>query len=451
MPKNFCDTLPDFIEARDNFRNGTQTPRDYLEESVAKIEKSEAKVKAFAYMDIEAARRAADASTERYRKGHPKSPIDGMPIGVKDIIDTSDMPTQMNNEFFKGYMPRADAACVRATLEGGGVILGKTVTTEFAIGRSGPTVNPHNPNHTPGGSSSGSAAGCAAGMFVAGFGTQTQGSIIRPASFNGIVGFKPTLGALSTDGVHPLSRTHDHLGALGQSVDAVWALSRWTSEIAPGQDTNGLGGTKDGILPNTKPARLAVPRTEGFSEMDPESAKKFENKLNEFRAAGLTVVESTDDPFLADLTKRLDNVVNISIRMVAFDMRWPYRSYLDRAPEFMGPRLHDLVALGREVSLAEYRMMRVERADLRRRVQELSRSYDAVLLPAASGPAPVGFEYTGARTFLLYWSFLGFPAFSLPLMTVNNMPFGLQLAGFHDADYFLAQHAKWLAQEFSGG
>ena len=449
MTEKFCATLPDFISARESFLNGTRTPRDYLEECVANIEAAETTVRAFVHLDIAKARIAADASTERYRQGAPLSPIDGMPIGVKDIINTLDMPTRMNNAYFRDNVPRADAACVRAVREGGGVLLGKTVTTEFAIGRSGPTVNPHNTKHTPGGSSSGAAAGGAAGMFPAGFGTQTQGSIIRPASFNGIVGFKPTLGALSTDGVHPLSRTHDHLGVLGQNVDTVWTLARWTGEIAPGQDTDGLGGAADAVLRSVKPARLALPRTQGLAELDEESAAAFERKLDDLRAAGLTVVESGDDPFLADLTRRLDNIVNISIRMVAFDMRWPYRSYLDQAPELMGPRLHELAGLGREVTLDEYRMMRAERADLCRRVLELGRSYDAVVLPAASGPAPEGFEYTGARTLLLYWSFLGFPAFSLPLMTVRDMPFGLQLAGFRNRDHALARNAKWMAREIS--
>jgi len=445
---NFCATLPDFAAEREAFLKCKRTPRDLLEDCIARIEAAENTVQAFAHLDLDGARSAADRSTERYRAGTPLSPIDGMPIGVKDIIDTRDMPTQMNNAFFKGHTPRTDAACVQATHAGGGIVLGKTVTTEFAIGRSGPTVNPHNPKHTPGGSSSGAGAGTAAGMFCAGFGTQTQGSIVRPASFNGVVGFKPTLGAISTDGVHPLSRSHDHLGVLGQSVDTVWALTRWVGEIAPSQDSDGIGGSADGVLGPRHPTRLAVPRTAGFDELDDASRATFDEKLDAFRNSGITVIESDDDPFLADVTARLDRVVDISIRMVAFDMRWPFRSYLKAAPEHMGPRLHDLVELGNKVSLDEYRMIRAERADLRCRIQELGRSYDAVALPAASGPAPEGFEYTGARTFLLYWSFLGFPAVSLPLMQVRSMPFGLQLAGFGGQDHALMQIAKQLCAEF---
>lgn len=444
MNDNFCAKLPDFAAEQKAFLTGKRSPVELLENCIHNIEASEASVHAFAHLDLEGARRAAENSAQRYRTGTPLSPIDGMPIGVKDIIDTYDMPTQMNSAYFEGHRPRSDAACVRAVREGGAVILGKSVTTEFAIGRSGKTVNPHNPNHTPGGSSSGAGAGTASGMFAASFGTQTQGSIVRPASFNGVVGFKPTLGVLSTDGVHPLSRSHDHLGVLGQSVDTVWSMCRWVGEVAPGQDSYGLGGRIDGDLHSAAPARLAVAWTSGFEDLDADSLAAFEQKLDDMRAQGVTIVEPGDDPYLAELIRRLDRVVDLSIRMVAFDMRWPYRSYLDAAPELLGPRLHDLVRLGSEVTLDEYRLIKTEREDLRARVMQLSRDYDGFVLPAASGPAPAGFEYTGSRTLLLYWSFIGFPAFSLPLMSVRGMPFGLQVAGFAQADHKLAQHAKWL-------
>lgn len=444
MTDTFRAALPDFSHEREAFLSGARSPVDLLDDCIRNIDANEATVRAFAHIDLDAARRAAEASAQRYREQRPLSIIDGMPVAVKDIIDTIDMPTQMNNAFYAGHQPRSDAACVRAVREGGGVILGKSVTTEFAIGRSGPTVNPHNIRHTPGGSSSGAGAGTAAGMFAASFGTQTQGSIVRPASFNGVVGFKPTLGKLSTDGVHPLSRTHDHLGVLGQSVDTVWALSRWVGEIAPAQDSDGLGGPVGAPLPANAPARLAVARTAGFDDLDADSRAAFDGKLDDLRGLGVTVIETDQDPFLAELVRRLDRIAEVSLRMVAFDMRWPYRSYLDAAPDMMGPRLHDLVKLGHEVTLDEYRLIRAERADMRRRMMELSRSYDGLVLPAASGPAPEGFEYTGARTLLVYMSFLGFPAFSLPLMSVGDMPFGLQLAGFAGGDHKLAQHAKWL-------
>ena len=172
-----------FCSALAGFRAGTDSPRDYLERCIARIEAREPAVKAFVHLDLEGARRSADAASQRYRQGSALSDIDGMPIGVKDIVETADMPTQMNSPLYEGYMARGDAASVRATRQGGGVLVGKTVTTEYAIGGAGPTVNPHDEAHTPGGSSSGSAAGVAAGMFAAAYGTQTQGSIVRPASY----------------------------------------------------------------------------------------------------------------------------------------------------------------------------------------------------------------------------------------------------------------------------
>ncbi len=443
MPDTFARALPDYQSLCQAFQAGEDTPSAALERHIDAIEAAEDTVKAFTHIDLASARKAAAQSTERYKTGQPLSPIDGLVIGVKDIIETADMPTGMNNDIFAGHMARADAACVRAVREGGAVVIGKTVTTEFAIGRSGPTVNPHDVERTPGGSSSGSAAGVAAGMFALGFGTQTQGSVIRPASFNGVVGYKPTLNALSTDGIHPLSRSHDHLGMLACCVDTAWRTARWISEQAPGQDGDGLGGPGDGRLPAVAPARVAVARTRGFEDLDAESAQAFDDTLARLRRAGVEVVEPAEDPLLAGLITRLDRIVDISIRMVAFDMRWPFRGYMKLDPDALGPRLHELMKLSQDVTLDEYRDMRAARADMREAANELGRSYDAFVLPAASGPAPKGFSWTGARTLLLYWSFLGFPCFSLPVMRAEGMPFGLQFAGVGGADFQLAQRAKW--------
>lgn len=440
--------LPPWTVLRQRFLSGEQTPRDLLEACIARIEAAEPVVKAFVHLDLDAARAAADASSRRYRDGQPCSPIDGIPLGVKDIIDTRDMPTQMNSPLFAGHRPRADAACVRAVRDGGAVLLGKTVTTEFAIGASGATTNPWNPLHTPGGSSSGSAAGAAAGMFSVGFATQTQGSTIRPASYCGVVGYKPTLDCLSTGGVHPLSRSHDHLGFIGQTVDSVWQLARWVGEHAAAEDSNGLGGPLGGAPEPLAPGRLAVLRTAGFDTLEPAAASAFESLLDQLRRAGMTLTEPADDPLLADLVERLDALDDASLRMVAFDMRWPYRDYLDAAPTQLGPRLHELMALADSMSQADYCLLRAVRQDLRARVAELGRSHDALLLPAASGPAPSGFVHTGPRTLLVYMTWLGLPTFSLPVMRVAGMPFGLQFCGFAGADFTTARHAAWIEQQF---
>jgi len=436
-----------FSAVVDQFKQRKTTPREFLESCIDAIERAESEVKAFVFTDLEKARKLADESTARYRDNRPLSPIDGMPVGVKDIIDTVDMPTQMNSPMYTGHRPKTSAAAVRALLHGGGVPVGKTVTTEFAIGRSGPTANPHNTAHTPGGSSSGSAAGTAAGMFAAAFGTQTQGSLIRPASFCGVVAFKPTLGALSTDGIHPLSSTHDHLGVLADSVDDAWWLARWVSEWAPQQGHPGLSGPVDGAIPATPVSRLAVLRTQGFEDLDAVSLGAFEAELALLRAKGVTLVEPAEDPALAALVLLLDRTPTLSLAMVGYEMRWPFMSYLKTNPQDMGPRIHALLKEADAMSRDQYREMLRFREDVRRLWASLADTYDAFVLPGASGPAPQGFEYTGERTLLVYSSFLGVPAYGLPVMTSGSMPFGLQMIGFANADYRLTRFAQWVMQQ----
>ncbi|MFT0544879.1 amidase [Allopusillimonas ginsengisoli] len=449
MSPPLLSTHVPFSAVVEQFQSGSTTPREFLELCLEAVERSESTVQALVYTDFDNARKLADESTTRYRSGRPLSPIDGMPVGIKDIIDIAGMPTQMNNALYKNYRPKGDAAAVRAIYEGGGIPVGKTVTTEFAIGRSGPTVNPHNPLHTPGGSSSGSAAGTAAGMFPAALGTQTQGSIIRPASFCGVVGYKPTRARLSTDGIHPLSTSHDHLGVLSDTVDDAWWLARWISERAAPQNCPGLSGPLRGPVPSSPLTRVAVLRTQGYDDLDSPSLAAFEQKLEQLRSSGVAVVESQSEPLLEKLVSRLDRIPSISLDMVAYEMRWPYMGYLATQPESMGPRIHALMEQAQGLTRHRYQEILLYRDELARYVAALQDEYDAFILPAAGGPAPEGFEYTGARTLLVYSSFLGIPAFSLPVMKSGAMPFGLQLLGFADGDYRLTRHAQWLMQQFA--
>lgn len=444
MSNSYGAELPNFISERDAFLSGSRAPSDLLQNCSQNIHKHETNIQAFAHLDMTSAQSSAEASDARYRTGKPLSPIDGMPIAVKDIIDTGDMPTELNSPFFSGNRPRIDAACVAAAKSGGAIILGKSVTTEFALGRSGPTRNPYNPDHTPGGSSSGAAAGTACGMFSAGFATQTLGSIVRPASYNGVVGFKPTHGALSMAGIHPLSRTHDHLGVIGQNVDIVWALAHWIGAYAPGPNISSMHRNCERIVRSSKPQRLAVARVKGFEQLDIGAAPAFEELLEKLRGMGIALIESEQDPELAEIVTHLDQIPDMSERMVAFDMRWPFSLYKQNAPEKISDVLHEWIEFGERITLDRYQIMLQARTTLRQKVSALRQKYDGVLLPAASGPAPLGLTKTGSRTLQEYWSFLGFPAFSLPLMCVGGMPFGLQFAGFWGDDHKLAQIAKWL-------
>lgn len=441
-PKNRTHIL-EFSAARVKFKTGQDTPRALLERCLERISANESSIQAFTYLNVAGARAAADASTKRYASGHVLSAMDGMPFGVKDIIDTCDMPTEMGNSFFKGHQPQIDAACVRAIKLGGAVILGKTVTTEFAIGRSGPTRNPWNTDHTPGGSSSGSAAGVAAGFVSAAFGTQTQGSIIRPSSFCGVVGFKPSFGALPTEGIHPLSKSHDHLGILAEGVEQAWAVTRWISEVHPSQDHRGLQGPMELDSQPLPLRRVAFLRTQGFFELDQVSQQAFEHALDRLREAGVEIVTPDDSIVLKQLCAGLDSVPDYSLDLVSMDMRWPYLGYMEVAPEHMGPRFTDLKERAEILTREDYQHRLSFRDALRARVKELEHSFDAMILPSASGAAPEGFVNTGSRTLLTYSTFIGNPAFSIPAMLVDDMPLGMQLMGFTGADYRLARYAAW--------
>ncbi|HWK71545.1 amidase [Pollutimonas sp. M17] len=448
MNSRYLSDHPSFSSVVDSFKRGQSTPREYLETCIAAIERFNPTIQAFTHTNLDKARKLADESTARYRAGSPLSPIDGMPIGVKDIIDTADMPTQMNSPIYEGHYPRSDAAAVRALYEGGGIPVGKTVTTEFAIGVSGPTVNPHNTEHTPGGSSSGSAAGTAAGMFSAALGTQTQGSIIRPASFCGVIGYKPTWSALSSDGIHPLSTTHDHLGTIADSVDDAWKLARWISERAPQQNAPGLSGPMgDTAIPPQALETVAVLRTQGYETLDEASLEAFDATLERLREKGVRVVEPDADGALASLVAQLDAIPDMSQELLCFEMRWPYMGYASAYPDKLSQKIHAMVEQGKAVTRDRYREILAIRNELRRQIAARSGQYDAFVLPSASGPAPRGLEYTGDRTLLVYGSLLGVPAYSLPVMDVDSMPLGLQLMGYADADYRLTCHAAWVMDE----
>ena len=265
-----------FARAVADFRDGTRTPRAFLERCLKTIATRDRTIKAFVTLNAAAARKAADASTRRYKAGRPLSPIDGCPVAVKDIIATADMPTQMNSPIYKGWRPKADAACVAALRQAGAVIVGKTVTTEFAIGRSGPTRNPFDTTRTPGGSSSGSAAAVACGMVPVALGTQTQGSVLRPAAYCGVVGFKPTYGALHTGGIHLLSTTSDHLGVIAASVEDAWRVASQISLGAPSPGVGFLSGAGDAPPASHQPRKLIRLFTRGWTETDTETRVSFD-------------------------------------------------------------------------------------------------------------------------------------------------------------------------------
>ncbi len=251
---------PGFVAARADFLDGSDTPRDFLERGLAILETRDGDVRAFVTTRLEAARVDADAATERYKGGRPLSLLDGCPLAVKDMIQTGDLPTQMGSPLFEGWQAPVDAACVHALRHAGAVVVGKTVTTEFAAGHTNETRNPHDLERTPGGSSSGSGAAVGAGMVPLALGTQTRGSVIRPAAFNGAVGFKPALDGIHMGGVHPLSPTLDHVGIIGAALADVWAAAHIMAGVPGGvSGHHALKGTQERTAKHTAKAACPPP------------------------------------------------------------------------------------------------------------------------------------------------------------------------------------------------
>lgn len=437
-----------FAQAVGLFASGRDTPRDFLERCIANIDKKEGQVRAFVTLNIEAARKAADASGKRYKAGQPLSMVDGCPVGIKDIMATSDMPTQMNSPVFKGWNSGQDAACVYALRRGGAIILGKTVTTEFAIGYSGPSTNPFDPTRTPGGSSSGTAAGVGAGMMPAGLGTQTQGSTLRPASYCGAVGFKPTLGALNMAGVHPLSATNDHLGVIGATLEDVWRVA---SQISLGVGSPGFGfldGAAASLPAAVKPRKLIRLHTRGWDETDAETKAAFESALQSLQDAGVEVVSKADDPRIAAFEMAMERDIDSALDIVAYEMQWPFQDLVARHGDAIGERIRGLMVRANQITPADYLAMLEKRRAIRAHAMELARTVgaDAFVTLAASGPAPQGLAHSGSRSFIVPGSWLGFPAFALPIMETHGLPLGLQLLGLDRQDGCLCALAHWVMQ-----
>ena len=268
------------------FRDGADTPRDFLERCIGEIEAREDEIMAWAHVDFDGARKAADAAGARYRAGAPLSPVDGLPIGVKDLIETADMPTEYGSTLFAGHRPKQDAAVVHALREGGAAILGKTVTIAFGGGDPARTRNPHDTSRTPGGSSSGSAAAVGAPTIPAAIGTHARGSTIRPASFCGTYALKPTYGAINRQGVFSAADSMDHLGTFAGSLRDVWTIARHMARLAGGDP--GHPGLYGGARPPAprKPMRLIRLEMAGWAETGDATRAAFEEVVRQTRRGG---------------------------------------------------------------------------------------------------------------------------------------------------------------------
>ncbi|MBM3503567.1 MAG: amidase [Alphaproteobacteria bacterium] len=434
------NSLTDFSSARPAFLQGKSTPRAYLDRCIEAIDRREKDVRAFVTLDLPAARKAADEATARYRAGKPRSMLDGCPVGIKDMINTKDLPTQMNSPLYKGWQAPVDAACVQALRSAGAIILGKTVTTEFACGHTNAARNPHDPARTPGGSSSGSGASVGGGMIPVALGTQTRGSLLRPAAYCGAYALKPTLHVIHTGGVHPLSPTFDHVGIIAASLADAWHTTQVCSSV-PG----GYSGHRP--LPLEVPA-ARKPKAVGwlaFKEFDKagRGTQAGANAILEGLArAGVTIVRRENSPAFAELEDDIAAMIDgESLELLGYEMAWPFLSY-PRAQ--LDARIHDLIDTGAKVDEARYHLLLANRNALRARVAGWADTIDVFLSLGSTGPAPVGHATTGSRHYQVPWTFLGLPSMSLPLLAEGSLPAGFQVMGFANRDPEMVAAAAWV-------
>ncbi|MGB6117697.1 MAG: amidase [Mesorhizobium sp.] len=435
--------LRSFSARVDDFRSGRDTPRHFLERSLQQISDREGEVKAFVSLDVDNARLMADDASIRYREARARSPVDGMPVGIKDIIETINLPTEMNSPIYAGYQSRRDAACVVALKAAGAIVLGKTVTTEFACGRAGPTRNPYDASLTPGGSSSGSAAAVGAGMVPGAIGTQTQASVIRPASYCGAFALKPSQGLLRFDGCAPLAPTMDTLGLFGASLDDAWSLAAAIAAIGP--DLAGPVVNMPAVLPPPiRPSRLVRLDMAGWSELSEEDRDAFEKFVSKLTAAGVEIVDRHASEVVAQLEQALLKASSISMALFAYESQWPLRAYATLGKQAVGERVLDLIATADTMTADDYRAGVAERDELRRQVEGLARACDGFLTLASSGPAIADISFTGSRSFPVPWSLIAGPSFALPLLSVRGLPLGVQLAGARGTEVSLGGTAAWI-------
>jgi Asp-tRNA(Asn)/Glu-tRNA(Gln) amidotransferase A subunit family amidase len=375
--------------------------------------------------------RAMDVSIHAWvqllpRKSTGYGKLSEVPFGVKDIIETRGLSTEYGSPIYKGRIGTADAAIVRDLRRRGAILLGKTHCTAFAYFTPAPTRNPRDLEHTPGGSSSGSAAAVAAGMVPIALGTQTKGSVLRPASYCGVTGFKASYGLLSMEGVLPLAKSLDTLGFFTQTPADMLLL--WESMGHP------AGGTEDFVLGAPEP----------MPEVEPAMAAAFQNALSLLRSAGASIQSINIAGMLAKLSDAADTV---TFYEGARFHQQRFNEYGSR----LGAELVDLVQKGLQVSVERYDEARRYIAECKARVAEMYKATPVILSPAATGPAPLGIASTGDPRMNAPWTAMGTPAISIPIPVASGLPLGLQLTADHGQDARVLRTAVRLQRMFSSG
>ena len=431
-------------DAQRAIRDGAITAEQLVQSCLARIREIEGDVQAWTYLDESHALAQARVRDLDRAEGRATGPLHGIPVAIKDIIDTCDMPTEDGTVLHAGRTPDSDARVVAMLRAAGAVILGKTVTTECATYSPGKTRNPHNFAHTPGGSSSGSAAAVAAGMVPLALGSQTNGSVIRPAAFCGVYGFKPTHGLIPRSGILKLSRALDHVGLFGRTIDDVALLA----QTLVGWDAEDPDTRPRAAIPLREIAAQAPPLEPLFAFVKPP---RWEHVAEDTKAA------------FAELVNELKGlVVDVELPASAAEalgwhkviMEAEMAANLDRefeqGREQLSASLRGQLERGREIRALDYQRALARVPRLNAGFEEMFERCAAFITPSAAGTAPKGLANTGDPSFCTLWTLCGMPALNLPLMRgENGLPLGVQLVGPRGGDAQLLRSANWLVQRLN--
>ena len=421
------------------------TSEQLVDACLTRIRDIDPRVEAWAFLDPDYALEQARSADQRRLSGQPIGPLHGVPVAIKDIFDTADMPTEYGSPIYAGRTPSRDATVVSSLRAAGAVILGKTVTTEFAYFFPGKTRNPHNPEHTPGGSSSGSAAAVGADMVPLAIGSQTNGSTIRPAAYCGVVGFKPTHGLISRHRAFALSRTLDHVGLFARSIDDIALLA----EPLIGYDENDpdtrprarTSFVKIAAEEPPLPPMFAFIKTPVWERADDDTQKGFAELIEHL---GSQAEEVELFPSSLDAWQLHQKIMSTEMA-VNLEREW------EKSRDRLSAQLRLQIKRGREVRAVEYQQALRQIAPIHESFVELfEQRYDAILTPAAPSAAPKGLDATGDPSMCTLWTLCGMPCVTLPLLqSADGLPIGVQLVGPRDGDARLLRTARWLAAKMA--
>lgn len=430
-------------DARAAIEQGLLSSQELVAACFARIDELEQSIGAWAHLDREVAMAQARAADEFRSRGLETGPLHGLPVGIKDIIDTSDYPTERGTLLHQGRRPTQDATLVSLLKEAGAIILGKTVSTEMAVFSPGKTRNPHNPAHTPGGSSSGSAAAVSAAMLALTVGTQTNGSVIRPASYCGVYGFKPSFGRVSRHAVLKQSPPLDTVGVFARSLEDL-ALIADVLMRYDAQDS--------AMLPVAPPCigkvlAQEVPAAQHFAFVRSPVWEQVEqvtkDGLRELIEAVNASREKTVD--IVDLPAPFAELHEDHRRVMEADLARNFATEYDTGKTELSAVLREMIERGQQISASDYDAALAKMQTYELLLGEIFDEYDAILTPATPGPAPAGLDATGSPVMNTIWTFCGTPAINVPLLqSPEQLPIGVQVVGAKGDDARLFRSARWL-------